>query len=39
MDDDLSFPSEEINLILNTVVDQVLENAEWDEKKVAGWIN
>ena len=39
MDDDLSFPSEEIATILQQVVEQVLETSEWDEKKVAGWIN
>ena len=39
MDDDLAFPGEEINAILQQVVELVLETAEWDEKKVAGWIN
>ena len=38
-DDDLSFPQEEINGILQTVVETTLETAEWDEKKVPGWIN
>ena len=38
-DDDLSFPQEEINQILQTVVETTLETAEWDEKKVPGWIN
>ena len=39
MDDDLNFPQEEIGTILTTVTESVLETAEWDEKKVAGWIN
>ena len=39
MDDDLSFPSEEIKIILEQVIESVLETAEWDEKKVPAWIN
>ena len=39
MDDDLNFPSDTINEILTAVTGTVLEEAEWDEKKAAGWIN
>ena len=38
-DDDLSFPQEEIQTILTNVIETVLDGAEWDEKKAAGWIN
>lgn len=39
IDDDLSFPNEEINDAVMTIISNVLETAVWDEKKVPHWIN
>ena len=38
-DDEVGFPSETINGIVQQVCENVLEHAQWDEKKVPGWIN
>uniref|UniRef100_A0A7S3CPD7 Uncharacterized protein n=1 Tax=Strombidium rassoulzadegani TaxID=1082188 RepID=A0A7S3CPD7_9SPIT len=38
-EDDVGFPNETINQIVLNTAESVLENAQWDEKKVPGWIN
>ena len=39
LEDDNSFPNEEIELKINEVAEEVLKEAMWDEKKVPLWIN
>ena len=39
VEDDISFPAEEIDIKIQEVADEVLKEALWDEKKVPHWIN
>ena len=39
LDDDMSFPNDEINDLVMNIITSVLETAVWDEKKVPHWIN
>ena len=39
VEDDNSFPAEEIDIKIQEVADEVLKEALWDEKKVPHWIN
>ena len=39
MEDDNSFPSEDIDQKITEVAEEVLKDAMWDETKVPGWIN
>ena len=38
-DDDMTWPSEEINSCVMQACEQVLESVMWDESKVPFWIN
>ena len=39
LEDDNSFPSEDIEIKINEVAEEVLKDAMWDEHKVPMWIN
>ena len=39
LDDDTTFPTEEIEQRINEVAEEVLKDAMWDEHKVPMWIN
>ena len=39
LEDDNSFPSEEIEIKISEVAEEVLKEAMWDEHKVPQWIN
>ena len=39
LEDDNSFPSEEIDQKILEVAEEVLKDAMWDEQKVPQWIN
>ena len=39
MEDDNSFPSEDIDQKITEVAEEVLKDAMWDENKVPQWIN
>ena len=39
LEDDNSFPSEDIELKITEVAEEVLKDAMWDEQKVPQWIN
>ena len=39
LEDDNSFPSEDIELKISEVAEEVLKDAMWDEHKVPQWIN
>ena len=39
LEDDNSFPSEDIEIKITEVAEEVLKDAMWDEQKVPQWIN
>ena len=39
IEDDNSFPSEDIEMKVTEVAEEVLKDAMWDENKVPQWIN
>ena len=39
IEDDNSFPSEDIEIKISEVAEEVLKDAMWDEHKVPQWIN
>ena len=39
LEDDNSFPTEEVEIKIQEVADDVLKDAMWDEQKVPMWIN
>ena len=39
LDDDPTFPNEDIDQKVNEVAEEVLKDASWDELKVPYWIN
>ena len=39
MEDDNTFPAEDIDLKVNEAADEILKEAMWDEHKVPVWIN
>ena len=39
VEDDNSFPSEDIELKITEATEEILKDAMWDEHKVPGWIN
>ena len=39
LEDDNSFPTEDIEIKINEVAEEVLKEAMWDEQKVPIWIN
>ena len=39
IEDDNSFPSEDIEIKISEVAEEVLKEAMWDEQKVPQWIN
>ena len=39
LEDDNSFPNEDIEIKINEVAEEVLKEAMWDEQKVPLWIN
>ena len=39
MDEDQTFPQEEVQRCMQEACESVLETAQWEEEKVPGWIN
>ena len=39
VEDDNSFPGEDIELKITEATEEILKDAMWDEHKVPGWIN